>query len=90
MDDKQFNEINKKLDTISRLLALNIVGNKKFIEQVGMLSSAGLQPKEIAALLGKTPANVSVQLNRLRKRAKTVEERGEESDRQRDNGTSAN
>lgn len=71
MDDKQFATMVKKLDTMSRLLALNVVAGKRFIEQVATLSSAGFMPKEIADLLGKTPNNVSVQLDRIKKRKKS-------------------
>jgi DNA-binding MarR family transcriptional regulator len=72
MDDKQFATLMEKLDTMSRLLVLNIVAGKKFIEQVAALSSAGFMPKEIADLLGKTPHNVSVQLDKLKKRGSQV------------------
>lgn len=71
MDDKQFAMLVKKLDALSRLLALNVVARKKFIEQVAILSSAGFMPKEIAEILGKTPNNVSVQLDRIKKRKKS-------------------
>jgi len=81
LDDTQFRELLKRLDVVSRLLALNVVGGKKFIEQVRILSSAGLKPKEIAELLGKTSHNVSVQLDRLRKRD-SESEPGEQSDQQ--------
>lgn len=84
LDDKQFRELTKKLDVVGRLLALNVVGEKKFIEQVRILSSAGLKPGEIADLLGKTPHKVSVQLDRLRKRASDTKA-GEDSDQQGSN-----
>lgn len=71
MDDKQFATLVKKLDAMSRLLAVNVVSGKKFIEQVSILSSAGFMPKEIADMLEKTPHNVSVQLDRIRKRKKS-------------------
>ena len=71
MDDKQFAMLVKKLDAVSRLLALNVVAGKKFIEQVAILSSAGFMPKEIADMLGKTPHNVSVQLDRIKKRKRS-------------------
>jgi transcriptional regulator len=71
MDDKQFAILVKKLDAMSRLLALNVVAKRKFIEQVAILSSAGFAPKEIAEMLGKTSHNVSVQLDRIKKRQKS-------------------
>jgi len=64
-------DINKrlleKIDVLVRLSALNIIKDKKYTEQVELLSSVGLQPKEIADLLGKTPNSVRVTLSRLRK-----------------------
>jgi DNA-binding MarR family transcriptional regulator len=84
MDDKQFAILVNKLETMSRLLALNVVSKKKSIEQVAILSSAGFMPKEIADMLGKTSHNVSVQLDRIKKRKKSgkpiVEERVDEAD----------
>jgi len=74
MDDKQFAALMEKLDAMSRLLALNVVVGKKFIEQVAILSSAGFMLKEIAGMLGKTPHNVSVQLDRIKKRRKSGKE----------------
>ena len=65
------NDINKrlleKIDVLVRLSALNIIKDKEYTEQVELLSSVGLQPKEIAELLGKTPNSVRVTLSRLRK-----------------------
>ena len=65
------NDINKrlleKIDVLLRLSALNIIKDKEYTEQVELLSSVGLQPKEIADLLGKTPNSVRVTLSRLRK-----------------------
>jgi len=65
------NDINKrlleKIDVLVRLSALNIIKDKEYTEQVELLSSVGLQPKEIADLLGKTPNSVRVTLSRLRK-----------------------
>ncbi len=65
------NDINKrlleKIDVLVRLSALNIIKDKKYAEQVELLSSVGLHPKEIADLLGKTPNSVRVTLSQLRK-----------------------
>ena len=56
-----------KIDILIKLTAANVIQNKDFKEQVRLLSSVGLQPKEIADILGKTPNNVRVTLNMLRK-----------------------
>ncbi len=65
------NDINKrlleKIDVLVRLSALNIIKDKEYTGQVELLSSVGLQPKEIAELLGKTPNSVRVTLSRLKK-----------------------
>jgi DNA-directed RNA polymerase specialized sigma24 family protein len=60
-------KILEKLDLLVKLTALNIIKDKDFKEQVKLLSSIGLQPKEIADLLGKTPNNVRVTLSQIRK-----------------------
>jgi hypothetical protein len=71
MDDKQFSIITKKLDLISRLLAVSAIRGLKSEDQVLYLSSAGLRPKEIAEILGKTPNAIRVSLFQIKKRQKT-------------------
>jgi len=63
-------EIVAKLDTIIKLLALGVAGDKKQVEKIAMLSLSGLKPKEIAEILGTTPLTVSVALSGLRKAKK--------------------
>ena len=63
-------EIKDKLDILVKLTALNIIKDIDYPEQVMLLSSIGLQPKEIAELLRKTPNSVRVTLSRLRKEKK--------------------
>jgi len=63
----------KKLDTIIKLLAVNAVKDKKFIEQVKLLSDFGFEPKDIALMTGKTANNVRVQLHAIRKNKKIEE-----------------
>lgn len=63
-------EIKDKLDILVKLTALNIIKDIDYPEQVMLLSSIGLQPKEIAELLAKTPNSVRVTLSRLRKEKK--------------------
>lgn len=63
-------EIKDKLDILVKLTALNIIKDIDYPEQVMILSSIGLQPKEIAELLAKTPNSVRVTLSRLRKEKK--------------------
>lgn len=56
-----------RLDILIKLTAANVIQGKDFKEQVWLLSSVGLQPKEIADILGKTPNNVRVTLSAIRK-----------------------
>ena len=67
MDEKLFQILSGKMDTIIKLLALNTVKGKELKEQVGLLSSSGFQPKDIADILGKRSSHIRVILHRLRK-----------------------
>lgn len=67
-DSKTLSQIDDKLSTLIRLISLDIVKGRTFIEQVELLSNAGLAPAEIAAVLGKTPNNIRVQLHHIRKK----------------------
>jgi hypothetical protein len=67
MDQKQFDELNKKLDLISRLLSLNLVKDvRNLTSKVEILSSCGFQPKEIAILLDKEPNHIHQILHNLK------------------------
>lgn len=67
MNSEDLVEINTKLDFIIRLLALDLVADKKQDDQIRLLSAAGFQPKDIARLIGTTPNTVRVRLSNLRK-----------------------
>jgi DNA-binding CsgD family transcriptional regulator len=56
-----------KLDTIIKLLAINVGESKKQVERIRLLSAAGLTPKAIADALGTTPNTVRVALSGMRK-----------------------
>jgi hypothetical protein len=60
--------IDDKLSTLIRLESLDIVKGRPFMEQIELLSNAGLTPAEIAMVLGKTPNNIRVQLHYIRKK----------------------
>ena len=64
-------EVADKLDTLIRLTAMGLFGEKTQREKIELLSSAGLQPKEIADLLGTTPNTVSVALSGIRKKKRS-------------------
>lgn len=62
-------EISGKLDRILKLLAIDAVkGYSTEKEKIELLDSLGFRPLEIARFLNKSPDNVSVQLNIIRKK----------------------
>ena len=73
MDEKQFQEISAKLDTIIKLLALNSVEGKDPKKQVLVLSSFGFQPKQIADILKEKPGTIRMRLSRARKENKEIQ-----------------
>ncbi|MBS3104194.1 sigma-70 family RNA polymerase sigma factor [Candidatus Woesearchaeota archaeon] len=69
MDKLDLNqEILQKLNMLVKLSAAQLAKGKDFKEQVMLLSSVGLSPKDIAEVLGKTSNNVSVTLNYIKKK----------------------
>lgn len=82
MDPKQFEVLTRKIDSIAKLLALNIVRDKTVTEQIDTLSKAGFRPIEIADLLGKTENQINVTLSNLRKSAKKKEPLSEQETEQ--------
>jgi len=68
MEDKQFKELINKLDILIKLNAINIIKDKKYREQVKILSSYGFKPNEIAEILGKTSHEIRNVIYRLRKK----------------------
>jgi wobble nucleotide-excising tRNase len=76
-EDPQLSEISKKLDTLIRLSALNLVRDTKTQkEQIALLSDAGFQPKEIADILLIGRINVNTVIYQIRKE-RGVKEVGE-------------
>jgi len=68
MTESQYHEILNKLNIISKLLASQVIRDKEYRDQVYLLDSVGLKPKDIAALTGKTANNVNVTLHLIRKK----------------------
>ena len=67
--DKLLNEISGKLDKMLKLLAVDAVKEiEKEQDKIELLDSVGFKPVEIARFLNKSPDNVSVQLNIIRKK----------------------
>lgn len=65
-------EVANKLDTLIRLTAIGLFTDKTQKEKIELLGTAGLQPKEIADLLGTTSGTVSVTLSGIRKKKRNV------------------
>jgi len=72
MDEKQFETLMKKMDSLTKLLAFNIIKDKSVNEQVDALTKAGLKASDIAELLGKTENQVYVTQTTLRKKKKEL------------------
>jgi DNA-binding CsgD family transcriptional regulator len=64
---EQRDDILSELRKIGRLLTLLVTKDLGQKEKIELLSTAGLQPKEIAELIGTTPNTVSVRLAHIRK-----------------------
>jgi DNA-binding CsgD family transcriptional regulator len=60
----------KKIDILTRLVAIGLVNGKRQREQIKLLSIAGMGPNDIAELIGTTPNTVNVALSVLRKEKK--------------------
>ena len=70
MNENQYDEINKKLDMLIRLSALNLVFDKKQQDQIILLNNAGFQPKDIAEIIETTANTVRVTLSTMRSKKK--------------------
>lgn len=67
-EEQLLSEVAKKLDVLIRLSALNLVREMKSQkDQIGVLSDAAFQPKQIADILGTTSNTVSVTLHGIKK-----------------------
>lgn len=82
MDEKHLESISKKLDTITKLLAFNLINKKSISEQIEILTKAGLKATDIAELVDRKPNQVYVTQTQLRKKKKeqkdTVEQQVKE------------
>ena len=77
MSDRQFKILSQKLDTLIKLTAINALKGKNLTDQVEILSEIGLQPSEIATILGTDPATVSTLKSRAKKKKSKKAEKGE-------------
>lgn len=84
MDKNQFDEFNKKLDLILRMLAVDKLQGKKQVEQVKILSDFGFRPSEIATVLGRELSTITGQLSRLKRAARKTKQVDANNDKQED------
>lgn len=68
MSEELLKSIDQKLEMVTKLLALQVAKGRTFMEQIELLSNAGLSPVQIASCLGKTPNNIRVQLHFIKKK----------------------
>jgi DNA-directed RNA polymerase specialized sigma24 family protein len=68
MEERQLNEITKRLDRLIRIVALSSTKGYTSTERIYLLSQAGFGPKEIAEMIGTTQNVVNVRLSEMRKR----------------------
>jgi hypothetical protein len=69
MEKEQFEELSRRLDKITTLIALSIIRDLKPEGQISILAAAGFQPSQIAGLVRKTPNAVRITLHQLRKKS---------------------
>jgi len=62
-------QISSQLDKLIRLVSMIATKDMSQKQQVAQLSKAGLQPKDIADLIGTTPHTVSVTLSDIKKQS---------------------
>lgn len=71
MNEKQFEQINRKLDTLIKLVAGNLLKDAASkTEKVKILDSLGISTKEIASIVITTEESVKTMKKRVRKRRK--------------------
>ena len=71
MNEKQFEQINRKLDTLIKLVAGNLLKDAASkTEKVKILDSLGISTKEIASIVMTTEESVKTMKKRVRKRRK--------------------
>lgn len=93
MDDTNvLKEISEKLDKLIRLQAIMVVKNEESEQsKIELLDSLGFRPTEIARLLNKSPANVSVVLSSIRKKvAKKTEAASDQQEQTGDSSLASN
>lgn len=72
-DADQLKALTDRLDAVIRFLALTLPKDFNQTKKIQILSSVGLMPTEIAAILGTSSNTVRVTLSELRKSIKTAQ-----------------
>jgi predicted DNA-binding protein (UPF0251 family) len=67
-NDDKINALLIRLDTIIKLMMVNIVQGKDQTEAIRLLSSTGLQPKDIAQITGVPRTTVNARLSEIRRK----------------------
>lgn len=67
MTSQHLDNVLSELRRISRLLTLLVTKDLNQRDKIALLSTAGLQPKDIAELIGRSANTVSVTLSQIRK-----------------------
>jgi len=68
LNESQFEKLEKQNEMIIRLLAAIAIQGKNLNEQVKLLSDVGLQPLEIATILGKKPNLIRVTKSSIKRK----------------------
>lgn len=68
MSDESVEALTGRLDTIIKLMALNLVEGKNGAEAVNLLSTIGLKPNEIAEIIGIPRATVKIGVSEVGKK----------------------
>ena len=67
MSEDILKSIDRRLETITNLIAINAIKDKSLNEQIDILSNAHLTVNEIATVLNKSSNNISVRLHMKKK-----------------------
>ena len=73
MSEKHLENISKQLETVTKLLASNLITDKSISEKINMLTKAGLKVSDIADLVDRSKNQVYVEQTRLRKKQKSLQ-----------------
>jgi len=69
LSNSQYDELLSKMDTLIRLVAINVLGDKTKTEAVGILTELGFTQGEIASLLRTTVGSVKSMRRSLKRKS---------------------